>query len=324
MKYDFTAGDALATKDGWRFHSIWPLSAVPGTTSVGLPFTYNATPDGVYPNNAEMRFDMPPVDEIWLRVRLHEPSNYVMRHNTQIKTANAFAAGWRVGDQLLADDGVSRATISSINSDSVFVRWAEKAAYDTWGNSSAQRLIRNTTRNSTLLSTGKAVWGGDKIMALWVDNYSGDGTGPTIILGAISDWTFGTSKDAIFTAGYRSSGPVGSSSRVSVANIPGGKLFTQTNRGKYIDLAVHVRFSSQTGAKDGVIETWIRYEGEGSYTRRHDIRDADIDRPLNLGGDQQKWQRGYLMGYSNTGYDEQTTFHISRIELFRAKPQDLP
>ncbi|MBK9615981.1 MAG: hypothetical protein IPO35_10840 [Uliginosibacterium sp.] len=299
------------------------MSAVPGTTSVGLPFTYNATPDGVYPNNAEMRFDMPPVDEIWLRVRLHEPSNYVMRHNTEVKTANAFAAGWRVGDQLLADDGVSRATISSINSDSVFVRWAEKAAYDTWGSSAAQRLIRNTTRNSTLLSTGKAVWGGDKIMALWVDNYSGDGTGPTIILGAISDWTFGTSKDAIFTAGYRSSGPVGSSSRVSVANIPGGKLFTQTNRGKYIDLAVPRVFVANRGERwrDRNLDTLRRRRLLYTPSRHPRCRYRP---PLNLGGDQQKWQRGYLMGYSNTGYDEQTTFHISRIELFRAKPQDLP
>ncbi len=316
--------DSLATKDGWRFHSTWPLSAVPGTSSIGLPFTYNATPDGVYPNNAEMRFDMPPVDEIWLRVRLHEPANYVMRHNTEIKVANAFAAGWRVGDQLLADDGVSRGTISSINTNSVFVRWAEKAGYDIWGSSSAQRFIRNTTRNSTLLSTGKAVWGGDKIMALWADNYSLDGTGPTIILGVNHDWTFGSTKNAIFTVGYRPAGAVGDGSRSGAADIGGGALFTSAYRGKYIDLAIHVRYSSSPCARNGVIETWLRYEGEGAFTRRHDIRDADIDRPLNLAGDQQKWQRGYLMGYSNNGYDEQTTFHISRIELFRTRPQDLP
>lgn len=322
--YDFTAGDTLAAKNGWRFHENWALAAVPGSQAVGLPFAYQATADGVYPNNAEMRFDMPPQDALWLRVRLHQPANYEMRHNTQIAVANAAAAGWKVGDTVVAHDGVSTGLISSIASNHVFVRWAEKSAYDIWGSSSALRTIRNTVNNTTLPSTGKTVWGGDKIMALWVDQYSQSGSGPTVILGALSDWTFGNSKDAVLTAGYRNSGSPSDTTRTNIGGIPGGKLFTQAHRGRYLDLAVHVRYASQAGAKDGLLQTWVRYEGESSFTLRHDIRNADLDRPTNLAGDQQKWQRGYLMGYSNTGYDTPTTFHISRLELFASKPADLP
>jgi hypothetical protein len=323
LRYDFTAGDTLTAKNGWRFHENWALEPVPGTATMGLPFAYRATADGVYPNNAEMRFDMPAQSALWLRVRLHEPANYVMRHNTEINVANAAAAGWRVGDQLLAHDGVSKGSISSVTPTSVFVRWAEKSAYDIWGSASATRTIRNTTNNTALNSTGKSVWGGDKIMALWVDEYSQAGTGPTVILGVTSDWTFGSSKDAVLTAGWRASGSPSDSSRIQVGGIPGGKLFTEAHRGKYLDLVVHVRFSSQPRAKDGIVQTWVRYEGESAYTLRHDIRNADMDRPPNLAGDRQLWQKGYLMGYSNSGYDDATTFHISQIELFASKPADL-
>jgi hypothetical protein len=323
VQYDFTAGDTLAAKDGWRFHSTWPLTPVPGTDARGLPFTYQGTADGVYPNNAEMRFDMPPQDALWLRVRMHQPSNYVMRHNTQLKVANAFDAGWRPGDVLVAHDGISKGTISSIQADAVFVRWAEKAAYDIWGSSTSLRTIRNTTRNTALTSTGKTVWGGQKIMALWVDGYSQHGTGPTVILGALSDWTFGTTKDVFLTADYRGSGPL-DGTRSHGGGPASGPLFKLAHAGKYVDLAVHVRFSSQQRAKDAVIQTWVRMEGEPAYTLRHDIRNADMDRPLNLVGDQQKWQRGYLMGWSNVGYDQETTIHISRIEVFSSKPSDLP
>ena len=323
VDYDFSRGDTLAAKNGWRFHSNWALSPVPGTSAMGLPFEYRATADGVFPNNAEMRFDMPAQSALWLRVRLHEPANYVMRHNTEINVANAAAAGWRVGDQLLAHDGVSKGTISSITPTSVFVRWAEKSAYDIWGSASATRTIRNTTNNTALTSTGKSVWGGDKIMALWVDDYSQAGTGPTVILGVTPDWTFGSSKDAVLTAGWRASGSPSDSSRIQVGGIPGGKLFTEAHRGKYLDLAVHVRFSSQPGAKDGVVQTWVRYEGESAYTLRHNIRNANMDLPPNLVGDRQLWQKGYLMGYSNSGYDQVTTFHISKIEVFGQQPADL-
>ncbi|MFN7152226.1 MAG: fibronectin type III domain-containing protein [Acidovorax sp.] len=320
VDYDFSRGDTLAAKNGWRFHSNWALSPVPGANAMGLPFTYQGTADGVYPNNAEMRFDMPAQSALWLRVRLHEPTNYVHRHNTSIDVANAAAAGWRVGDQLLAHDGVSKGTISSITPTSVFVRWAEKSAYDIWGNSSAIRTIRNTTNNTALNSTRKSVWDGSKIMALWVDGYSQAGTGPTVILGLNSDWTFGSSKDPLLTAGYTATA---GTSRTSVGGITGGKLFTAAHRGKYLDLAVHVRFSSQPRAKDGVIQTWVRYEGEAAYTLRHNIRNADMDRPLNLAGDRQLWQKGYLMGWSNVGFDEETTFHISKIEVFGQQPADL-
>lgn len=320
VSYDFSAGDSLQSKNGWVFESTtWPLTTVPGTSFKGLPFTYAATTPGEYPPNSEMRFQMPGADEFWLGWRLHIPANFQLRNDTIVAVGDAQTADWKKGDQVRGADGISTGTISGFSADGIFVRYAQKGAYpDVWGSSSTPKVITNITRNTVLTSTGRSVWDtGNKLLALWNDDYSYAGTGPTIILGIISDFAVNGVKDAVLTAAYRGAGPVNDGSRTNFSNLPGGILISDAQQGKYIDLMLHAKFSSHAGAKDGVLQTWVRYEGESSYTLRHSIIDADMDKGVS----NKQWQAGYLMGWSNVGYDESTTIHISKIEYYSSAPQ---
>jgi hypothetical protein len=54
-------------------------------------------------------------------------------------------------------------------------------------------------------------------------------------------------------------------------------FITAADRGKYIDVMVHAKLSTSAGAKNGVLETWLRREGQAKYTQIHNITDANMD-----------------------------------------------
>ncbi|MES2933237.1 MAG: hypothetical protein V4805_07095 [Pseudomonadota bacterium] len=314
VRYDFTAGDTLVAKNGWAFaNPNWQLSSVPNGSGMALPFSYGAALPGNYAQS-EMRFTMPHADQFWIRLRWHVPLNYLHRHDTHLDIVGAPAAGWQLGDIVRGTDGVSQGVISKVDASGVFLRFANKSAYDSvWKGS-----VTNLTRNSTLSSTGRGQWGANnKLLAMWADAYSGDGKGSTIVWQTDSDWYDGT-KNSTITVGYSIGGNTGTSSSGGVAG--GGILITPADYGKYMDLIFHGRFSSAPGAKDGVIRTFVRKQGEAKYAMRHNIINADMNKRSDVAAGLQQWQAGYLMGWSNSGYDAQTTFHISQLDYFDSMP----
>lgn len=322
VRYDFSAGDSLLSKNGWTFWGEdWPIAPVPGSDSQGLVFDYEATTPGQYPANTELRFSMPAADEFWLKVRLHVPANYRLRTDTLIKVGDAKAAGWQLGDQLLGADAVSTGSISAFDSEGVYVRYAQKGAYnEVWGSADSPKSVRNLTRNNQLTSAGRSTWDtGSKLLAVWNDDYSYSGTGSSIILGMISDFVFTGDQSSQFTAAYRGAGEINDGNRTNFSNLAGGELIREADHGKYLDLMLHARFSSAPGAKDGVLQTWVRYQGEAQYRLRHNLTDADLDKGVS----QKSWQAGYLMGWSNAGYDQDTRFQLSLLEYWLDAPAEL-
>ncbi|WP_010465229.1 fibronectin type III domain-containing protein [Acidovorax radicis] len=315
VDYDFPRGDTLAAKNGWAFASTsWSLTPTADGSGLALPFTYA----GVVPGNygmSEMRFTMPPQDEFWLRVRWHIPANYGHRHDTELQIANATTAGWRVGDKVRGTDGVSEGVISQIGASNVFLRFAAKSAYNAvWAGT-----LTNTTRNSALTSTGRSQWAANnKLLAIWTDGYSSTGLGSTIVWQTDSDWYFSGGTHSIVTVGYTRGGNTVTG---SVAN--GGALITPADYGKYMDIIFHGKFSTTPGAKNGVIRTFARKQGEAAYTMRHNITNADMDKRSDVAANLRQWRAGYLMGWANSGFDAATTFHISKIQVFGQQPADL-
>lgn len=314
VDYDFSRGDTLAAKNGWAFASNWSLTPTADGSGQALPFTYAGAVPGNYATS-EMRFTMPPQDEFWLRVRWHIPANYGHRHDTQLKIDNAATAGWQVGDKVRGTDGASEGVISHIGASKVFLRFAAKSQY----NAVWVGALTNTTRNSALTSTERSIWGANnKLLAIWADGYSAAGLGSTIVWQTDSDLNYSGGTHSIVTVGYSKGGNTGTG---PVAN--GGALIRPTDYGKYMDIIFHGKFSTAPGAKNGVIRTFVRKQGESAYTMHHNITNADMDKRSDVAANLRQWRAGYLMGWANSGFDATTTFHISTIEVFGQQPADL-
>ncbi|MEN9352900.1 MAG: hypothetical protein RL318_225 [Fibrobacterota bacterium] len=311
--YDFTKGASLAPRGGWHFaDTSWKLDTVPGTsgTVTGLPFRYPGVTPGNY-GMTEMRFGMPRGEEFWISLRWHVPANYHHRHDTWLTIPQGERTGWALGDTVVGTDSVSWGVISKLDSNGIYLRFALKSAYnEIWTGK-----VRNHTRKQIATASGRNQWAANnKLMAVWADGYSSQGTGSSIIWGTDLDWISGE-KGSQLAVGYSTGGK-----NVSGAPASGGVLIRAQDSGKWIDLVFHARFASAAGAKDGVIETWFQRRGEAVWTKAHDIRDADLNR-ATVGADSLRtWGSGYLMGWSNSGFDSMTTFSISRLEYSYGKP----
>jgi hypothetical protein len=313
--YDFTKGDTLVPRGGWVFHDAgWELDTVPGSGGTrGLPFRYPGVVPGEY-GMSEMRFSMARGDGFWISFRWHIPANYHHRHDTRIEIPSSQRVGWQLGDTVLGADGTSWGVISQQDSNGIFLRYATKSYYNEVWNGQ----VRNRSRSATATSSGRSQWpANNKLLAVWADEYSANGTGSTIVWGTDLDWASGE-KASELTVGYSIGGK-----RVTGSPASGGILIRSQDVGKWIDLVFHGQFSSSSGARDGVIETWYQRQGEAAWTKAHDIHDADLNRPTVGADSLRTWGYGYLMGWANSGYDQTTTFHISRIEHSLSRPSRL-
>ena len=85
------------------------------------------------------------------------------------------------------------------------------------------------------------------------------------------------------------------------------------DRGKWMHFVMHVKRASSSTSSDGVIQTWIRREGASTYTKLHDVNNA----PLSVSGMSQTFNSGYLMGWANSGFDQDTKFYVDNFVLSR-------
>jgi hypothetical protein len=335
VSYDFSAGTTPAPKHGWSFaSSTWAVLPVPGTAAKGLVFAYDAKRPGDYAW-PELRFTMPPSNELWLMFRLHVPTNYEHRADTLISIPASSIQNWKIGDQVRGTDGSSVGLISDvvlaphgeISATGIMLRNPPSA----WDNRVWVGTLHNISRNEAAVSTARAMIGSNnKLMSLWTDGYSWRGLGSSL---ALEFWPksapAGTVSSGSDLAIHYSSGNY----TVMGTHMGHSTFITASDRGKYIDVMVRAKLSTSAGAKNGVLETWLRREGQSKYVQIHSITNADMD-PRPRGNDKyanwvgdpsdlQPFQRGYLMGWSNAGYDTKTTFYISRVEYFQQFPGEL-
>ena len=142
-----------------------------------------------------------------------------------------------------------------------------------------------------------------KLFALWMDDYSNKGAGPTVA------WEFwGDGSGGSDLAFHYGSGGTGLGSHLQLTPF----ISYPSDQGRWMHVVFHVNDSTSSGSNDGVIQMWRKWDGEGTYTKFHEKLDNDIAAPA---GGPNGWEAGYLMGWANAAYSNNTEWLVDNFEL---------
>ena len=145
-----------------------------------------------------------------------------------------------------------------------------------------------------------------KFFALWMDGYSHKGEGPTVA------WEFWGSEDGSSRLAFHHS--------EGSFNILGGHqghhdfISVPGDRGRWMEITIHAKASSNGQSNDGVIELWRRWENESPSDRKLMHQTTDAVLPIPSQG-AQGWKAGYFMGWANAAYAKDTEWLIDHITI---------
>lgn len=142
-----------------------------------------------------------------------------------------------------------------------------------------------------------------KLFRLYMDGYSQAGEGSTIGMSFRSNGEGGSNFFAKVSPGDFTvvGGDIGSSPFITVPD----------DRGRWMNIVVHVKSESQPGRTDGIMEVWRKWEDENTYTKTHDLENQPIKLDSTIGG----FSSGYLMGWANAAYSKDTEFLVDQFVL---------
>ncbi|WP_417566830.1 hypothetical protein [Marinobacter sp.] len=155
-------------------------------------------------------------------------------------------------------------------------------------------------------SHGQSSPNNHKFFALWMDGYSYKGEGPTVA------WEFwgasdGSSRLAFHYSEGSSTIMGGHQGRADFISVP-------DDRGRWMEITIHAKASSNGQSNDGVIELWRRWENESPSQRMLMHQKTDAVLPIPTQGPQ-GWHAGYFMGWANAAYAKDTEWLVDYITI---------
>ncbi len=147
----------------------------------------------------------------------------------------------------------------------------------------------------------------NKLFAIWMDDYSAHGKGPSVIW---EYWDNGQGGSDL-AVHYSEGNNTGAGPHLQFQPF----INSATDKGRWMQLVLHVKAATKTAGisnNDGLIETYRRWDGDAAYVRLHQVTQANIA-PAATGPN--GWQAGYFMGWSNPGFPAQTDFYVDDVEF---------
>ena len=152
----------------------------------------------------------------------------------------------------------------------------------------------------------------NKFFALWMDNYSSKGAGPTVAWEFWNDGNNGSNlKFHSSKGGYEIMG--GHNQSTPFIKYP-------DDQGKWMNIVIHVKAARSKDSNDGIIELYRRWENESNYQQLHHTESADIAIPST---GPSGWASGYLLGWSNPAYSATTEWLLDDFKLMTHNPISL-
>lgn len=150
----------------------------------------------------------------------------------------------------------------------------------------------------------------NKLFFIWMDKYSGEGTGASVGWEYWSDGAGGSQLAVHHTVGNKTgAGPhLGYSQFISVP----------ADRGRWMKLIARVKMSSGRTISDGEIRLWRQWAGDPAPTLMHNESGVLLPSPV-APATETGFTHGYIMGWANTGFAADTRFLVDEIE-FSATP----
>lgn len=142
-----------------------------------------------------------------------------------------------------------------------------------------------------------------KFFALWMDDYSVAGVGSTLAWEFWNNGSGGSEMAVHYSNGNNTvMGP--HLQQTQFISVP-------ADRGRWMQVVMHIKAATTTESNDGVIEMWRRWEDESDFTKYHEVTDAD----MGIQGAVNGFSAGYLMGYANAPYAEDTWWIVDDFEM---------
>lgn len=130
---------------------------------------------------------------------------------------------------------------------------------------------------------------------------------------------WGSTYDAVGTVTWQTRPSTGGSANLVVQD--GGVISSEEQSTPFIDVStdlnrwmqvvIHVKNATGSGANDGVMELWRRWENETEFTQIHSKTNGSNQWESGTLG----YRNGYLQGWANDAYDENTWFLIDDFEM---------
>jgi hypothetical protein len=154
-----------------------------------------------------------------------------------------------------------------------------------------------------------------KLFALWMDGYSAHGSGASAL------WEFWAQEDGSVRLALHFSeggftGAGGHQQHTDFIKVP-------EDRGRWMEVTIHVKASSQGDSEDGVMELWRRWANEPVSKRELLHRRTDAKLPLPADGPD-GWKEGYFLGWANGSYSETTEWFIDHVTISEEPLIDSP
>jgi hypothetical protein len=142
-----------------------------------------------------------------------------------------------------------------------------------------------------------------KFFALWMDGYSQHGKGPTIV------WNFWRQADGNSRFSFsHSRDPVGAGHHGLAPDF----LVSPRDRGRWMQIVLHAKMSSAPAKNDGEARIWRRWQDEKDLA----LISETVGRGFHAPEDgPQGWSAGYLLGWANAAYAEDTEWLLDSFTV---------
>jgi hypothetical protein len=104
-----------------------------------------------------------------------------------------------------------------------------------------------------------------------------------------------------------------SNPNVSIGSHLGGAfVFGPAEAGKVLEFVLRARMSTGPGISNGIVQTWVRSSDSEVFRQIHDERSAPMY-PGNSWPTQTKWVAGYLMGWADSSFAQNSAFQLDDL-----------
>ncbi|MDM7859648.1 hypothetical protein QTP81_03375 [Alteromonas sp. ASW11-36] len=317
MSWDFNAGehaiDNTAIVD-WNGQK-GDLSPIPGETLQGVEFRFR----GKHPNGdstSEWRYVLhQPMQASWEYLKIYQPVNFFHRAITEIEAGADLSIDlWQKGDPVENERGM-RAEVTYVDGTKLYIDKYPQRFDRNWGEGRVITNLRSGAMFNSVESTYLA--NNNKLSTQWQGQYSNAGV--TVETEAILPAKGGENGVSYCRPTINRSSSHGSSG--TVINRIEGKLaecFHPRDNGTVVELLIERQRSSSLTAKDGSYRIWKR-------TERTDWELIFSNTSVKIYQEENNhFDNGYVFGWANSGYNEDTYFYLLGWQLWDTKPAFLP